>query len=95
MTIHELKTDPEPFSELLASRKLFEMRKADRNYQVGDTLLLRETQYSAVSMTAGKTLGYSGRTAHRNVVGMLVGPAYGLMAGWVIMSIAEELDPLN
>ena len=39
---HELKTHTEPFLALAIGQKLFEVREDDRNFQVGDELLLRE-----------------------------------------------------
>lgn len=39
---HELKIWPEYYNAILDRRKRFELRKADRPYKVGDTLLLRE-----------------------------------------------------
>ncbi len=42
MTKHELKILPEYFSAVAKSLKTFEIRKNDRNYQVGDLLELKE-----------------------------------------------------
>ena len=42
MTEHELKTWPTPFAAVCEGRKRFEFRFNDRNYQVGDLLMLRE-----------------------------------------------------
>lgn len=42
MTIHDLKTWPEPFAAVVAGDKTHEARKNDRDYQVGDVLRLRE-----------------------------------------------------
>jgi ASC-1-like (ASCH) protein len=40
--IHELKTWPQYFQDIKEGKKTFEIRKNDRNYQVGDVLLLKE-----------------------------------------------------
>lgn len=42
MTTHELKTWPEPFEAIWIGDKHHEVRVDDRNYDVGDELLLRE-----------------------------------------------------
>lgn len=42
MTVHHLKTWPEYFQEVRSGAKTFEARKDDRDYQVGDTLVLEE-----------------------------------------------------
>lgn len=42
MTIHELKILPEHFAAVFYGSKKAEIRKNDRNYQVGDLLVLRE-----------------------------------------------------
>lgn len=40
--IHGLKIHPEYYQEVLLGRKTFEIRKNDRNYQVGDMVRLCE-----------------------------------------------------
>lgn len=40
--IHELKTYPEFFEQTLDGNKPFEVRVNDRNYKVGDTVILKE-----------------------------------------------------
>lgn len=40
--LHELKTYPKYFQETIEGNKPFEIRKNDRNFQVGDVLLLKE-----------------------------------------------------
>ncbi len=42
MKTHELKILPEYFKEVLLGNKNFEIRKNDRNFQVGDYVELRE-----------------------------------------------------
>lgn len=39
---HELKITPEYFQDIQYRVKTFEIRYNDRNYQIGDVLLLRE-----------------------------------------------------
>ena len=39
---HELKILPEYFDEVVSGRKTFEVRKDDRGFQIGDTLILKE-----------------------------------------------------
>ena len=53
MRIHELKTDPIPFLAVYDGRKLCEVRNNDRDFQVGDLLLLHRL-INPVSVT-GKT----------------------------------------
>lgn len=40
--IHSLKTDSKYFQQIKAKTKKFEMRKNDRGFQIGDTLILDE-----------------------------------------------------
>jgi len=55
---HDLKTWPEYFQPIAEGRKTFEIRYNDRDFQVGDTLHLRE--WSAAK-------GYSGNEAWAEV----------------------------
>ena len=56
---HELKTWPEFFEATRGGRKKFELRRADREFQVGDELLLKEWNPNQNPM--GKAKGYTGR----------------------------------
>lgn len=84
---HVLKINPWAFSTQLLGIKSFELRFDDRDYQVGDQLLLRETEFDSAEMSAGAPLAYTGREVRRRVTHILRGPVYGLESGWVIMSV--------
>lgn len=69
--IHELKTCPEPFGEIVAGTKTFEYRRNDdRHFRQGDLLVLKEwdpatRQYTGNEVTARVGLvicGYDGET---------------------------------
>lgn len=57
--IHELKIKPEYFAAVVSGDKTFENRNnADRNFQVGDTLLLWEWNEGFTSQTVERTVSY-------------------------------------
>lgn len=85
---HDLKTDPAAYRAVAEGRKNFEIRKNDRNFQIGDTLRLNETTRTGAEIAAGAPLEYTGRTRTVRVTYILQGPAYGLAEGWCVMSIA-------
>jgi hypothetical protein len=88
MTEHVLKTDPEVFDAVWQGLKTFEIRVNDRNFQVGDTLRLRETKFTGLQMHMGQPLEYTGRETTRTVSHVLSG--YGLADSWVCLSFAAS-----
>lgn len=86
--VHVLKTDPEVFQAVHEGSKTWEIRKNDRNFQVGDELWLKETMATGKKMAEGAPLEYTGRMLARKVTYILHGPVYGLADGWCVMSIA-------
>lgn len=76
MHTHELKISPEYFSEVINGNKTFEVRRNDRNYSVGDTLLLREF--------VGNT--YTGRNCRCTISYILNHPTY-CPKGYIILAI--------
>jgi Domain of unknown function (DUF3850) len=55
-TLHELKLWPQYFSAVMNREKTFEIRKNDRNFKIGDVLLLKEYNSSAKRYTGRKVL---------------------------------------
>ncbi len=77
---HRLKTWPSFFKAILEDRKHFEYRLNDRNFDVGDTLILREYSHMHLSDP------YSGRWI-KAIVTDLYGDIPGLPENYVIMEI--------
>lgn len=88
MTTHMLKTDPLPFQDVVDDAKRFELRYNDRDFQVGDILVLQETRYSSLQMRDAEKfpLAFTGRKQVRIVGYILQGQRhYGLDQGWVVL----------
>lgn len=83
MKTHELKTDPNVFQLTLEGKKEFEIRFNDRDFNIGDALVLRETKFTGEEMSSGKPLVYTGR-ALRCLISCVV-DQYGMQPGWVIL----------
>jgi hypothetical protein len=74
---HDLKCWPPFFSEILAGSKSFELRKNDRDYRCGDTLLLREWEPNEET--------YTGRELRVEVNYILNKSIFGLQDGFCIL----------
>jgi len=76
---HELKIKPEYFLEVMNGNKTFELRKNDRDYMVGDTIILKEFDED-----------YTGAQVERRISYLLMNcEEYGLMDGFVILGLKE------
>jgi len=78
---HNLKTDPEVFELVLSGIKNYEIRYNDRDFKVGDILLLREYDRT--------TTAFPDRFVKREVTDVLHGGQYGIEEGYVILSMKE------
>lgn len=74
---HELKIYPKYFEDVTSGKKTFEVRKNDRNFQVGDILALKEWD----------NIKYSGREVRAMVVYLLNDKFIGVMPGYVVLGI--------
>lgn len=77
MRVHHLKTQQPWYDQLVRGEKIFELRRDDRNYAVGDLLFLHEWSEEKGWGTAAFLCA---------VCGILRGPIFGLAEGWVILS---------
>ena len=82
---HYLKTWPEFFQAMKSGKKTFELRKNDRDYEVGDTLVLQE--YEPIEGC------YTGFELKREVTYLLAEIPF-VPEGYVCMSVALEKGEL-
>lgn len=80
MKQHELKTWPDYFYRIFSGQKRFEVRKNDRDFQIGDVLYLKEYD--------PETGEYTGRELFKNVTYVLKGGQFGIVDGYCVMSIS-------
>lgn len=66
MTVHELKTWPDYFEAVTRGAKTFEVRVNDRDFELGDFLVLREWDPHDCDHPGGGP-GYTGRVAQVRV----------------------------
>ncbi|WP_225428333.1 ASCH/PUA domain-containing protein [Levilactobacillus enshiensis] len=76
MTVHELKIQPEYFREVFLGNKTFEIRKNDRGFHVGDTLILKEF--------SPENRFYTGRALARKITYMT---EFQQKTGYVVLAI--------
>jgi hypothetical protein len=95
--VHELKTWPEYFQEVKAGKKTFEVRKNDRKFQVGDTLVLKEWKPKVYSSVSPNELegAYTGDEVRVTVTYLLISkPEHisfiGVSSDVAIMAIQKE-----
>ena len=82
--VHQLKTWNPYYDAIISGKKKFEVRKDDRNFQVGDTLLLREWNPD--------TKEYSGRKIAFEIGYKLCGNEnLGIKDGYCILGLTNEM----
>lgn len=80
---HALKTWPEYYKAVESGEKTFEIRRFDRPFKVGDTLLLQEWD--------NKNEQYTGQELKMTITYILSGDVnkFGLFADFCVMGIKE------
>lgn len=86
MRTHELKTWPSFFAALLDGSKTFEVRRNDRDFAVGDVLVLREWDPTP---SLYEPRGTTGKSTTRVVTYVLRGGEFGIEAGFCVLGLAE------
>ncbi|MGZ8362454.1 MAG: DUF3850 domain-containing protein [Caulobacteraceae bacterium] len=81
MAIHELKTWTDPFALVRRGAKPFELRWNDRDYQVGDTLVLQE--FHPVQHR------YTGEQEVREITCLITDEMFGVKPGYVAIGMRE------
>lgn len=77
--IHELKTWPVYFGAVMSGTKTFEVRKADRDFMLGDALCLKEWD--------PETKRFTGHAIWREVTYILRGGQFGIESGFVVLGL--------
>lgn len=81
MAMHILKTWPAFWSALAAGTKTFEVRRNDRDFKVGDTLMLKEYDYELSAFT--------GREIARKVTYVMEGGKFGVDPKFCVMGLRD------
>lgn len=77
---HELKAEQPFYGDVACGRKEFEVRRADRDFHVGDALVLREWNGKAFTgFECTRVITYILRDAER----------FGIMPGFVVLGLRE------
>lgn len=75
---HSIYIQKQYFDKVLSKEKTFELRKNDRDYKIGDTLILKEIDDHDLN---------TGRKIKVEITYILNGPIYGLDDGFCVMAI--------
>lgn len=85
---HALKTWPEPFEAVWQGAKTHEIRRDDRGYAVGDTLVLREWDPAPDRCVPSRPTGFTKREIKATVTHKTPGGSWGLPSDLCVMSIS-------
>lgn len=92
MKEHEKKILTQYFKEVINGNKPFELRLNDCNYEVGDTLLLKEIENKNHESALGNFLisVYTGQEITKEISYIYKGKGYGLEEGYCILGLKQE-----
>lgn len=84
MEIHTLKTRPQYWEAVYDGRKTFEIRKFDRNFNIGDILKLKRT-ISEID----HRIDFTYQELSVKITYMLGGSEFGIKPGFIILGIKK------
>lgn len=87
MAEHELKTRAVYFDAVQRGEKNFEVRKNDREFAVGDVLVLKRFLYSDISH--GVVPSCPPQSLRRRVNYVLNGGQFGILPGYCVLGLGE------
>ena len=79
MSTHDLKTWPDYYDSIAIGVKTFEVRKNDRDYRAGDTLILLRYDH--------KKRNYTGERMEKIVRYVMYGGQFGVARDYCVMAI--------
>lgn len=83
MARHILKTWPTYWNQVETGEKTFEVRKNDRDFQIGDTVELRRFDPEADDAEDFAVLTF-------DIGSMIIGPQFGIEDGWAVLSLVAH-----
>jgi len=92
MKVHALKIWPDYFDAVASNIKTFEVRKDDRKFAVGDTLLLREWNPKSESYTGRELVRSVSYVMHGMGNVGVIGPARGISLGFVVLALTDSRE---
>lgn len=76
---HSIKCWPQYFGAIRRKEKNFDVRRDDRGYQKGDTVILREYEMR------NSPHRFTGNEEHRKIKYILTGGQFGIEPGYVVL----------
>ena len=80
--IHRLKSWPDQFKDVIAGKKKHEYRENDRDFKIGDTIILKEFDPELCQ--------YTGNSFIVKICYITAGAQFGIPPGYCILSIVPE-----
>lgn len=85
--VHHLKTWPEYFGRVKNGDKPFEIRKNDRDFHVGDEVLLKEFVPENYYEDQAQGEYFTGQICHRKITYILNGGQFGIESGYCVLGL--------